>query len=218
MKNNLYSKSKYLCLKICSILITLTLTLPSVTRSQEPRAGIFISNNVTSFPVTRYPKVFYSQFHPGIDICREWKLNKKEKNQFWLTANAGGFYHRFIQTAVRLYATVEYHYVFNNSFTAFAGLGGGYLHSFENMAVLKMNDDGKYEVKSSLIGRPQILGQFNLGCSYAIKKDDANSMRILLQLKTYVQGPFVKNYVPMLPLNSFALGLSIPLKCKKNEK
>jgi len=202
----------FLILSICLIFVL------SIARSQEPRFGVTISNNVTSFPVTGYPKVFYSQFHPGLDICREWKLNKKEKNQFWIIANAGGFYHRFIQTAIRLYCSVEYHYVFNSRFTAFTGLGGGYLHSFESGTTLKLNGDGKYEMQSRIIGRPQILGKFNIGCSYALKKDDANSMKILLQMRTYVQGPFVKNYVPMLPLNSFAVGLSIPLKCKKNEK
>ena len=186
-------------------------------RCNGQQIGVLLSNNVTSYPVTGYPEVFYSQIHPGIDVFKDWKINKKEKNQFFLVANVGGYYHRFIQTAIRLYATVEYRYKLNNRFSLIAGIGGGYLHSFEDMAVLKLNSDGKYEKVHSIIGRPQALAQLNIGCSYALNKDDPQSMKIIMQMRTYLQGPFVKNYVPFAPVNNISLGISFPLKCKKNE-
>jgi hypothetical protein len=204
--------------KLLLLLIIAICLNTKIAQNQTPNAGILISNNVTSFPVTGFPRVLYSQFHPGIDVFRDWKINKKEVNQFWVVANAGGYYHRFIQTAVRLFGVIEYRHVLCKNFIGFAGFGAGYLHSFENTAVCKLNTDGVYEVKSKIIGRPQVIAQLNIGCSYTLKKDDPESMKIVLQMRTFLQGPFVKNYVPFAPVNTLAIGLSIPFKCKKNEK
>jgi hypothetical protein len=188
-----------------------------MARCEGQQMGMSLSNNVTSFPVTGIPKVFYSQLHPGIDVFRDWKINKKEKNQFFLVADAGGYYHRFIQTAIRLYGSIEYRYIANSRLSLNAGIGAGYLHSFENTAVLKLNDEGHYETKSRIIGRPQVLAQLNIGCSFALKKDDPRSKKVFIQLRTFLQGPFVNNYVPFAPLNSIAVGISVPLKNKKDE-
>ncbi|MFH0864758.1 MAG: hypothetical protein V1904_01085 [Bacteroidota bacterium] len=197
-------------------LFILLLVLPVLKSfGQQQCTGLLLSNNVTSFPVSGYPKVFYSQFHPGIDYFREWKINKKEKNQFWLNADAGIYYHRFVQTAIRLYATVNYLNVINQRLNLLAGLGGGYLHSIENKATLKMNDEGVYEVKNKIIGRPQILIVIDLGGSYALKKNNPQSIRLQLHIRTYVQGVFVKGYVPFLPVNTFAVGVSKPLSQKR---
>lgn len=199
-------------ISVCSIA-----ALSSI-QAQTKNHGILMSNNVTSFPVSGYPKVFYSQFHPGLDYFMEWKINKKEKNQFWFYTDAGGYYHRFVQTAIRLYATVNYLNVINSRFDLFVGLGGGYLHSIENKATLKMNDEGVYEARNKITGRPQILIAVDFGGSYAFKKDNPESIRLQMHLRTYVQGVFVKGYVPFLPVNTFALGVSIPFYSKKKEK
>jgi len=189
-----------------------------IAQSQSPNAGFLISNNVTSLPVTGFPRVFYSQFHPGLDIFRDWKINKKEVNQFWVVANAGVYYHRFIQTAVRLFGVIEYRHALCSRFTLTGGIGGGYLHAFDNTALLELNSDGQYEIKHKITGRPQVLMQVNIGCSYALKKDNAQSAKIVVQMRSFLQGPFVKGYVPLAPVNSFFVGLSVPFKCKKNEK
>lgn len=204
-------------------LIFLMISAYSITglnglQAQNKNIGILLSNNVTSFPGSGYPKVFYSQFHPGLDYFMEWKINKKEKNQFWFSADAGCYYHRFVQTAIRLYATVNYLNVINSRLDLIAGLGGGYLHSIENKATLKMNDEGVYEVKNKIIGRPQMLIAVDLSGRFALKKDNPESIRLQMHIRTYVQGVFVKGYVPFLPVNTFALGVSIPVYSKKKEK
>ena len=205
--------------KVKSLFIIILLIGHLFVYCQKPQeAGILFSNNVTSYPVAGFSKVFYSQFHPGIDAWRAWKTNEKDVNQFWFAANAGGYYQRFVQTAIRLFGTIEYHYVFCERLSAIAGIGFGYVHSFEDNTVLKLNDEGKYEVKSRVIGRPQYTAQINIGGSIVLKKTDPESMRITMQMRVFIQGPFVNNYVPMLPINSFSLGICKPLKCKKNEK
>jgi hypothetical protein len=70
-----------------------------------------------------------------------------------------------------------------------------------------LNDDGEYERIRSL-GKPQIMFDFGLECSYRFNEKMVGS----LQYKTFIQAPFIKSYVPMLPYNSLQLGLSYNLK------
>ncbi len=186
--------------------------------SQETRQGLSISNNITSFPFTTYLQLFYSQFHPGIEVFRSWKLNKSEKNQVYWAVNAGGYYHRFVQTAVRIYPSIDYRRFFGSRFSANIGMGAGYSLAFENMETFELRDDGTYK-KKTLVARSQYLVEIGLGFNYALKKEDTEGLRLSLQFKTFIQGPFVSGYVPMLPVNSVMLGVSVPFhKVLENEK
>lgn len=186
--------------------------------SQKIRQGISVSNNITSFPVTTYPQLFYSQFHPGLDVFRSWKLNKNDKNQVSWSVNAGGYYHRLIQTAVRIYPSIDYNRFFGNRFSAGIGLGAGYCLAFENMETFKLQDDGTYK-KKTFVTRSQYLIQLGFGFNYALKKEDPEGTTLSLQFKTFIQGPFVSGYVPMLPVNSLLLGISVPFhKVLENDK
>lgn len=197
------------------LLLTVLLGVKEFSFGQSSSAGFLLSNNVTSFPVTGYPKVFYSQFHPGIDLFYGLKLNKKVENQFWLMADAGAYYHRFVQTAIRLYATVNYEKIINTRLDLFAGLGGGYLHSIETEATLKLNDEGNYEVQNKITGRPQMLLAIDLGGTYSLKENEARALRLQINIRTYVQGTFVKGYVPFLPVNTFTIGIVKPFFPKR---
>lgn len=197
--------------KILIIVIALLISLSSY--SQESRTGYLLSNNNTSFPVLGYPKLFYSQFHPGIDLYHEWKMNKSKKSQLWYSFNIGGFYHRFIQTTVKLFPKIEYKYFLNDKVNLQIGLGGGYLHSFDNVKIMKLNSDGVYETQSTFKGRAQFMITLDWGLGYKLKND----FQLLMLFRTIMQGPFIKSYVPLVPYNSFAIGLNIPLKSKIKE-
>lgn len=199
---------------IFAILISTTIGL----HSQNSRIGASISNNVTSYPVLGYQQLFYSQFHPGIDCYKSWKLNKNEKSSVEAQINAGFFYHRFIQTVIRIYPSLSYSRKLSKRFNLGAGLGGGYALCFTGNDVFVLNSDGVYEKKSSLKGRSQYIFNFELGGSYSLKKDEPQGKRLFFAFKTFVQGTFVPGYVPVLPVNSLFVGISIPLKSKENEK
>lgn len=190
------------------------LLAPFYIFSQNKSIGVFVSNNVASFPVTGYPQLFYSQFHPGIDAIKEWKINKNEKHQLWAGVNAGIFYHRFIQTGLKLYPSIDYKYKISKRFLLNIGLGLGYLHSFEGYEVFKLKDSGLYETKKVWVGRSQYMAALNLGCAYKLKKEAEVSPQLVFQIRTNMQGPYVNNYVPVLPVNSVLLGVSLPLKNK----
>jgi len=196
------------------ILSFLIFIAPLGVFSQSSSVSAMISNNVPSFPVTGYPQLFYSQFHPGIDGTKSWKINKSDKHQLWVAANVGVFYHRFVQTGLKVYPSLDYKFSVCNRLRLNIGLGLGYLHSFEGYEVFKLKDGGGYETKKVWVGRPQFLGALDWGCDYKIKKDNENSPLLVFQFRTNMQGPFVNSYVPVLPMNSVLLGVTLPLKNK----
>jgi hypothetical protein len=200
---------------INTLLALLLFLLTNSINAQNKQYGVSLSNNVTSFPVTGYTQLFYSQFHPGLDAFKGWKINKSEKNQLEVKANAGFYYHRFVQTAIRIYPSLSFYKTLCKRFSLGAGIGGGYAMSFEGSEVFKLNSEGKYEPKKKINGRSQFLINFEIGGQYHLKKDNPNGARIFLALKTFIQGPFVSGYVPLLPVNSLFLGVLIPVKSNK---
>mgnify|MGYP001611447616 CR=1 FL=1 len=129
--------------KLFIILLIGTIALNS--KSQNSRIGVSLSNNVTSFPVLGYQQLFYSQFHPGLDCYKSWKLNKNEKSIVEVQANAGFFYHRFIQAVIRIYPSISYSRKLGKRFYLGAGIGGGYAFAFVGNDVFILNSEGVYE-------------------------------------------------------------------------
>lgn len=166
-----------------------------------------------------YPELFYTKLHPGVDLILEKQVNKKIKNQFWAEANLGGFYHRFFQTAAKLNVNLHYRYFFNTRIYSDIGIGGGYLHSFYHYQVFKLNSDGDYVKESGIKGRPQFLMGICLGAGFGVKKSDPDLLRILIQFRSNAQGIFSGSFVPVVPYNTFLIGLShrVNLCKKKNE-
>ena len=199
------------------IFILLIIGFAISAKAQVHRFGSSISNNTTGLPITGYGSLFYSQFHPGAEVFYEYKLNKKEVNQFWIKGTFGGYYHRFFQTALRLQLDVDYRLAFSKFVALDIALGGGYLHSFTDYQRFKLNDQGEYEKIHGIAGRAQFVAGLTLGANVALLKSDPEKIRLLIQFRTLMQGPFVANYVPLLPVNSFLLGLSFPLKPGKHE-
>ncbi|MFH2141751.1 MAG: hypothetical protein ABIJ97_04970 [Bacteroidota bacterium] len=183
-------------------------------KSQSKEFGIVLSNNITSLPVTTYSKLFYSQFHPGMEGYLSKKLNQSEKNHIIVKGNLGFYYHRFIQTSIWIYPSINYERSVTKRFLIGAGLGFGYAYSIEDGDVFILNDDSIYEKKSVISGRSQFIGQLELGGSYSLIKERTYGLKLHISLKSYLQGIYVKNYVPIIPINSLLIGLSIPLKSK----
>jgi len=194
------------------------LFITNIAFAQNKRYGAEISNNVTSYPVLGYQQLLYSQLHPGLEVFKNWKLNKNDKSIVAFQINAGFFYHRFVQTAIRVYPSLSYSRWLGKRFNLGAGLGAGYCHSFVGNDVFILNSEGVYEKKSSLKGRPQYIVSLEIGGSYNIYKENPDGIRIFFAFKTFLQGTFVPGYVPVLPVNSLFIGVSLPLIKKENEK
>jgi hypothetical protein len=186
--------------------------------AQEKYLGTSISSNAPSLPITGIGNVFLGSFHPGMDINYLKKFNKKEINQWFYKVNAGLIWQKYVQTLFTVSGMLVYR---NNHFkrTNFdAGIGTGYGAAFEGGAVLKLNKDGVYETRSKFFPRSQFIILLQAGIIYKLRKEIAQSIALTLHAKTIVQGPFVKGYVPLLPINAIELGVLIPLKNKDESK
>jgi hypothetical protein len=200
--------------KSISILI-LTLFACS-TYAQKTIIGIRLSNNITGLPVSTYPSLFYSNFHPGIDFSLKHRINENEKHQWSLSGNVGLFYHHFIQTGIKIYPSIDYALAFNSKWKLNASVDLGYLLAINNVAVLELKDDGNYESNALLKSRSQFMLGWRIGASYT-PSGEADGTSYSLAFGTFLQGPYVSGYVPLLPYNSFALGIEIPFNLKKQK-
>lgn len=203
---------------ILFVVLLFNLTFSNYCFSQNRSFNFSLSNSITALPVTAIPLVFYSQLHPGVEVSKNWKINDNVKNSFFLKANSGFYYHRFVQTLVWAYPSFQYERKINNRLGATTGLGIGYAFSIEGSDVFKINNSGQYEKINKLAGRSQFIAQLELGAKYSLQKNNPEGLKLLLSFKSYLQGTYVKSYVPLLPLNSVLLGISIPLNNKQNEK
>jgi hypothetical protein len=186
--------------------------------AQIQRVGILASNQAVSLPVSGIPATTYSQFHPGLDLFAEKSFGSKEHHQWVLSANAGMNYHRFFQTALRLYGWGEYQYNLNERWDIRAGLGLGYLHAFPDYEQFVKNKDGGWDLVSPVAGRPQFLAGLGFGVSRALKQDKPDGMKLELRLRTFLQARFAGSYIPLLPSNALMLGISAPWPMKKGAK
>lgn len=200
--------------RINSILqVILLVIVPLIsTIGQSTTYSLTLSNNTIDLPIISYPDLFYSQFHPGIEATYSKQLNKDSKNKFYLNGNIGYYYHQFVQSLVKIYPTVSYERAINKRLDINLGLGAGYGLSFEGDNAFTLQDNGSYKNKSFLGARSQYLIAFELATAFALAKDKLNSPELLIQFKSFMQGTYVKSYVPLLPINSVNIGVRFPLQ------
>lgn len=180
--------------------------------AQHKVQNFSLSNNATSLPVTGYPVLFYANFHPGADWSFQKSINQSESNRLNYVLNGGFIYHRFVQTLIYGSASMMYERKLSSRVNFNISLGGGFGNAFSNEAVARLNDQGEYESIRRLYHRPQFLILFQPGFSYSLSKDKPDGIRLTANFRTMLQGVFVKQYVPLLPINSFLIGLTIPVK------
>jgi hypothetical protein len=205
-------------LKSNYLILAFSIFIHFSAQAQEKYLGAALSSNAPSFPVTGIGNVFRGGFHPGIDFNYWKRFNKKEVNQWFYKVNAGLIWQKYVQTLFTVSGMAVYR---NNHFKRInfdVGIGAGYGAAFEGGAVLDLNKNGVYETRSKFSPRSQFIILLQAGFIYKLKKDNAQSMAITLHAKTIIQGPFVKGYVPLLPINAIELGVLIPLKDKNENK
>lgn len=175
--------------------------------------GLAFNNFVTAKPISGFPKVFYSQLHPGVTISTGFNWKEKPKHNWMQSFKVGYFSHRFVQRSIMLYSEFGYRYKVGKwGFSA--ALGGGYLHMIPATQQFTMNNNGDWE-KKTLKSRPQAMLSLSLGIDYKIS---TNGMRTFIRYQNMLQTPFVPGYVPLLPYNVLHLGITIPVSVLKGGK
>ena len=197
-------------------LFILTLNGCFTLYAQEPPASklplvISVFNVGTQLPGSGVAGIFTRPIHPGISAGTEFRYNKGLKNQWFQAVRLGVLYHRFAQTAVQLYTETGYRRSIWRGTAAELRLGGGYLHSFPGVEIFRLKD-GRYVQKNNF-GRPQVMAGGTFGLSYTLS--GPNPPRFFLDYQFYLQMPFVKSYVPLLPNTALQIGAAFPFFKKR---
>ena len=191
------------------MLVGLLLPLLGHAQKKGREISLAITNNHSAYPFASFSQLIGGPVHPGAEAGYGFNWKTKKKHDVYQSFRLGFFHHRFVQSAIPIYTQVGYRYKALNPFQIYGALGAGYLHSIPATAVLKQNSNGDYE-KAKGIGRPQALVNLSFGMRYLLKAE--SSTAVFIQYTQQLQTPFIKSYVPLLPYNSIALGLSMPLK------
>lgn len=197
-----------------SSLLTILLVILSISIGAQNYYSIRISQNSTSLPISGIGKVFTPTLHPGINFEFDKKLKEKKKNQFRNSIGVGFFYHRFFQKSFQIYDVVKYQYSFNSRWSASAGIGGGYMHSFYNYGIFRINSDGAYERIAAWKGRPQYLIMLSFGAKLGLIRTNPEKIKLNFEVNPFLHGTFAKSYVPLVPYNSISIGASFQIKPK----
>jgi hypothetical protein len=188
-------------------------TAVSAQKQKYLSVAVFTTQN--AMPFGKFKGLFAETFHPGIEAGYGKIFQAKKKHEWTAELKLAYFYHRFVQHGIPLYLNLGYRYSINKQFSAETSLGGGYMHSIPATAKLKLNSDGEYENNKGP-GRMQAIVAYAVGLAYIPDPAAARPTRIFATYQQRVQLPFVRSYVPLLPYNSFMIGLSHPLHKKNN--
>lgn len=199
----------------------LLLFLTAIVFSQLLHASkthkIALSGSVFS-NATALPLKLPFPVHPGLTVGGDFPLFKSDK--FVQTVKLGSYFHNFSQHAFQLYTETNFVQPIGETFSARAGLGGGYLLSVTKAESFKF-ENGSYSQASQL--RNQAMASTSMSVYYAIVPQ---YLSLFTSYQFWFQMPFVKGYVPVLPNTSLHIGISIkpfnrkfvPLPMKPNKK
>ena len=178
----------------------------------EPKARNYVLsvfNAATQLPVGQF---FSTPMHLGATAGAEFRYNHKPGNQWFQTAKLGFSHHQYVQSTIQLYSEFGYRRAILRGTGAELRLGGGYLHAIPATEIFKLKGN-IYEQKTNL-GRPQAMVGGAFGLSYTQQKA-ATPLRFFLDYQFYLQMPFVKSYVPLLPNTLLHVGGAAPFSIFK---
>jgi hypothetical protein len=181
------------------------------SQARQTFASAAVTNQHSAYPFSTFKNLFTKEFNPGIEFGYGFNWKTRARHDWYQDFKAGYFYHRFVQHAIPLYTQLGYRYKFSIPLRLTAAFGAGYLHSVPAAAVLELQEDGTYK-NAKGIGRGQVLLNFTTGVQYVVNRNSTKPATVFLNYQQQLQAPFIKSYVPLLPYNSLAIGLSVPLK------
>jgi len=186
----------------------------SEARDYKPKYfTVAINNYVTAKPIIGMPKLFYSQWHPGITVSTGFDWKTKEKSSLNQSFKLGYMHHRYVQNSILLYTEIGKRFKPNDKLGLSIAIGGGYLHMIPGDEQFRKNNNGDWQ-KIKLKARPQVMLSLSLGVDYKIT---TSGIRAFIRYQNMLQTPFVPGYVPLLPYNVLHVGASFPINIFKNQ-
>jgi hypothetical protein len=196
-------------MRLTLVALSFFITAQVFPQKREKFVSLAVTNQHSAFPFSTFKNLFAKEFNPGLEVGYGFNRKTRPRHDWYQAFKAGYFYHRFVQHAVPLYTQIGYRYKLQQlRFTA--ALGAGYLHSIPATAVLELQMDGTYK-NAKGIGRGQALILLSTGAEYMLSKSNT-APTVFLHYRQQLQTPFINSYVPLLPYNGLALGLSFSIK------
>lgn len=198
-----------------SILLMLSCWLiaaPNASAQKAPKARnylVSVFNAATQLPSGN---IFPTPMHLGFTAGAEFRYNRKPKYQWFQTAKLGFSHHRYVQSTIQLYSEFGYRQVIVRGLAVELRAGGGYLHAIPATEIFTLKGD-TYKKKTNL-GRPQAMAGGAFGFSYTQEKA-VKPLRFFVDYQFYLQMPFVKSYVPLLPNALLHVGVGAPFSIFK---
>lgn len=183
----------------------------STTAQQSTYVSASFYNTQNAMPFEKFSGLFDGVMHPGMDLGYGKNIWQGSKHFWFLQLNVGLFYHRYVQYGIPIYLDFGYSHFITNGFSIKTSVGAGYMHSIPAADKFKLNSNGEYKNNKG-IGRMQAIATFGLGLEYRLKSTASGPVLIFTNYQQRVQFPFVKSYVPLLPYNSFMIGMRLPVK------
>ena len=186
----------------------------TVAQSKQPEYFATLTNNAISFPFGGTLGVIHQPLHLGFGlgmIVKHW--NKSPQHQIYQTARFGLIYQQYVQTAVQLYSDFNYRFQLSTGFGVGANAGLGYVHSFNGVQQFKANAQGQYE-KTGKLGRPNVMIPVGLNVGYAFTLKNDTQLRPFIEYQLWLQTPFAKEYIPILPNSALHIGIAISKSAK----
>ncbi len=162
---------------------------------------------------TQFPGGKVTPIHPGIEAGTEFRYNKSDKNKWLQTVKVGGYYHRYSQTAIQVYTELNYRRKITEKISGDLRLGTGYLYAIPDLQTFVLQD-GEYKKKINA-GRSQLMATTALGMRYQLS-DSNEGPQLFMHMQCFLQMPFIKSYVPVLPNTALHFGVAWPFFRTKN--
>lgn len=190
--------SSLFSVKILLAGICFILSLPLLEAQKDRLISLSLFNAGTQLP----GQLFTVPVHPGVGAGMEFYYNTNPKNRFFQTAKIGFSHHRFVQNSVLLYTELGYRRMVWKGIGAEISIGGGYIHAFPHTEIFQL-DNGVYQQKPG-IGHAQGMGGATIGLGYQLPAQ--RPLRFFIAYQFYLQFPFVKQYVALLPVTALHVG------------
>ena len=199
-------------LQTATVLLLLIFTQTAIAQKRQGKTfSLAVTNSQSAHPFSKFGSLFTKEVHPGFEAGYVFQWRSRQKHDWYQSFKAGYFYHRFVQHAIPIYTQLGYRYKLKDHWRFTSALGAGYLHSIPDVDVFELNEAGEYE-KAKGLGRPQALFNITLGVEYRLALSQKRPLTLFLNYQQQLQAPFINAYVPLLPYNNIALGVSLPFK------
>ncbi|MDO8367499.1 MAG: hypothetical protein Q7T20_11920 [Saprospiraceae bacterium] len=194
------------------VLSAWVLGTPNASAQQEPKARNYLVSVFNAATLLPSGNLFPTPVHLGATAGAEFRYNRKPNHQWFQTAKLGFSHHRYVQNTIQLYSEFGYRQVILHGIAMELRLGGGYLHAIPAAEIFVLKGDA-YKKRTNL-GRPQVMTGGAFGFSYTQQKA-AKPLRFFLDYQFYLQLPFVKQYVTLLPNTLLHVGVAAPFSIVK---